>query len=522
MLPASEVAVRFNLPSVALLSLLAALAGGLASGVAPRPSGPHDGPGHEPDVADVWLPRHRQVLESRRHAYPSARLPEHRAPGIRFRRPRRISRDILAPPPPELAGAQAETQTEPYVAVNPEDPDHLLAGWQETRFLDGAARALGVAVSTNGGRTWTEALLPGLTVVDGGEWPRASDPWPAFGPDGIAYYNSLLVTGGVLADNAVAVSVSLDGGFTWGDPVEVVRDSSHVHDKNSMIADTRAASPHRGNVYVGWDVNVKRDGQFISEQRMVVSRSTDQGASWRRPKRLIQDDVNIGIVLRVAPDGTVYAVWAGAAEDDPTLSVRFSRSTSGGRRFTRPDNVADLLAIGVPGYRSGAILPSFDVDPTTGDLFVVWPDARFSGVDQAALIVSRDGGATWSDPVRVNDGPPMAPVHTVGVAANGAGEVVVGYYTLRNDPTRTTMLDYYVNRSTDGGRTFERGVRVTRKTFDATFAARSGQDGEFLFLGDYVGLAGTDDGFAAVFTAPLKRSRLGPGRQPDIFGAASR
>jgi len=64
-------------------------------------------------------------------------------------------------------------------------------------------------------------------------------------------------------------------------------------------------------------------------------------------------------------------------------------------------------------------------------------------------------------------------------------------------------------------------VRVTRKPFDANAAAHAGQNLS-IFLGDYVGLAGSDDGFYAVFTAALKRSKLVAGRQPDIFGAVSR
>ncbi len=43
-----------------------------------------------------------------------------------------------------------------------------------------------------------------------------------------------------------------------------------------------------------------------------------------------------------------------------------------------------------------------------------------------------------------------------------------------------------------------------------------------IFLGDYVGRAGGRRRFYAVFTAALKRSKLGAGRQADIFGAVSR
>jgi hypothetical protein len=255
---------------------------------------------------------------------------------------------------------------------------------------------------------------------------------------------------------------------------------------------------------------------------MVVSRSTNNGQGWRRPKRIASDNTNVGILLDVGSDGTVYAVWSSASATDLNLSIHFAKSTNGGKKFSRPTKIADLLALGVPGYRTGAILPSLAIAPTTDDLYVAWADARFTGVDQAALIVSRDGGETWSAPSRASDGPPESPAMTVSVATNAVGEVLVGYYTLRNDPTRTTTVDYYVNRSTDGALSFEPGVRVTRRSFDASQAARADGASSSIFLGDYVGLAGAGDRFLAVFTSTEKRSALGPGRQPDIFAAISR
>ncbi len=514
-----------HIPQTSALVVLASIAVsaiGLAAALTPRAAGPHDAPGREFDAEAYWLPRHREVLAERRSAYPVGAPPAQVSAKVKFRNPKRVSTDILGVPPATLPTAQAETQTEPYVAVNPADPDHLLAAWQETRFTDGGARSLGVAVSTSGGRRWTDALLPGLTIVDGGEWDLASDPWPTFGPDGIAYYNSLLVSDDEdLGTNAIAVSVSRDGGFTWGAPVEIVRDDFDFNDKNSMVADAVAGSRHRGNAYVGWDVNVLGNGGF-GAQRMVVSRSTDEGKSWSKPKRLVQSATNIGIVMRVGPDGTLYAVWSGADAVDTNLSIRFAKSTNGGRRFTKAVKIADALSMGVKGFRSGSILPSFDIDPTTGDLFVVWSDGRFTGADQVAMSVSRDGGDTWTTPARVNDGPAMVPAMTVSVAANRAGEILVGYYTQRNADPSATIVDYYVNRSVDGGNTFEEGVRVTRKSFDASAAALAGGRELRIFLGDYVGLAGSDEGFYAVFTAALKRSKLGAGRQADIFASVSR
>src|SRR5262249_3856673 len=69
--------------------------------------------------------------------------------------------------------AQQATYAEPYLAANPANPDNLLAGYQQNRFTSGGARAVDYAVSSDGGQTWSEALLPGLTVVSGGPWQKA-------------------------------------------------------------------------------------------------------------------------------------------------------------------------------------------------------------------------------------------------------------------------------------------------------------------------------------------------------------
>src|SRR4051812_22072977 len=134
----------------------------------------------------------------------------------------RISRDPLES---DGGAAQPETQAEPFIAIDPERETHLLAGYQESRFDDGGARALTFAVSRDGGRGWSEGLVPGLTLVSGGPFERASDPWVAIGPGGRAYYVALGFNE-TSRPNGVFVSVSEDGGSTWGDPVAVHTNSN--------------------------------------------------------------------------------------------------------------------------------------------------------------------------------------------------------------------------------------------------------------------------------------------------------
>jgi len=432
----------------------------------------------------------------------------------RTTRPRRVNRDLLDMEDHPQPGTQAE----PYLHVNPADFKHLIAGWQENRFEDGGAQALNVAVSFNGGRTWSESVLPGLTLVSGGPWERASDPWVEFGPDGYVYFASLLINESN-PDNAIAVSRSTDGGRTWEDPVEVASSPIDFNDKEALTIDTYPDSPYRGRVYVAWDINVSdATGQNVIGQDLVVARSQDRGESYKNPRLVRRGSDNIGAIPRVGPDGTVYLIWSGKRFDDNNWFIYFSRSRNGGRRWSRPRIIAFLATVGVPDIRCGDILPAFSIDPISGDQYVVWQDGRWSGVDQITFMYSRDNGQTWSDPQSVSAAPLDAATFTPSVAVNGLGQVAVSYYSLENDPARAFLVDRYLRISNDGGESFGPAIRATRRTFNIRFAAVA----RGYFLGDYVGLAGTDEQFHLLWVDTRRRSPTLGSRQPDVWTARSR
>jgi hypothetical protein len=422
----------------------------------------------------------------------------------------RVSFDLLEP---DGSAAQPETQAEPHVAINPEDDQNLLAGYQDQRFSDGGARALTYAVSTDGGRHWSEALLPNLTRAAGGSFERASDPWVAFGPDQRAYFVSLAFNE-TNPLNGIYVSASSDGGRTFADPVAVHTTTVDFDDKEAMAVDSGEASPHRGNVYVAWDRNTAGGLQVLE-----LARSTDGGVRWSTPVALDRAPINIGVVPLVGPDGTVYAVWIHSAAGSPEIEgdLVCARSTDGGRRWRRAVVIARVDSIGVPELRTGNGLPMAAVDPASGAIYVVWQDQRFTpSTDQVVLSRSTDSGRSWSAPLRISDGPDQAASFTPAVAVNGRGEVGVAYSSLRNDPQRRYLVDQYFCGSQDGGISFGASVRVSRVTTDVRFAAQA----RGYFLGDYQGIAGGARRFHPLWIATLNASRIDGSRpQPDAFTA---
>lgn len=418
----------------------------------------------------------------------------------------RVSFDVLQP---NDGPAQPETQAEPHLAINPERETHLLAGYQESRFSNGGARALGYAVSFDAGKTWEEGLVPGLPAALGGPFERVSDPWVAFGPGGRAYYCTLAFNQ-TRPENGIFVSVSEDGGRTWGAPVAVHTSGLDFDDKQAITVDTRTDSPFRGRVYVGWDTAMES-----GRQPMRFSYSADGGLSYRSAVTIHDHDqgANIGIIPMVGPGGVVHAVWT-------RLTLNFAevvaaRSSDGGDTWSEPVVVSRLQPAGVEDARTGGILPTAAIDPKRGDLYVAWQDSRFSpGVSQIALSRSTDGGQTWSAPQRVSDGPLDAPNFTPALAVNPNGLVGVSYYSLRNDPDRRFLVDEYFAFSRNRGQKFVRAQRVSAASWDLRFAAFA----EGFFLGDYQGLVAGKQTFHPLWIATVAPSRIdAPALQPDAF-----
>src|SRR3954469_2208238 len=88
---------------------------------------------------------------------------------------------VLSGPTPFAAGCAGAVddlaidgaEIEPAITVDPTDPRHLVATWQQDIGMP-AARSDLIARSDDGGRTWRTTAIPGLTVCTGGTADFAS------------------------------------------------------------------------------------------------------------------------------------------------------------------------------------------------------------------------------------------------------------------------------------------------------------------------------------------------------------
>ena len=60
------------------------------------------------------------------------------------------------------------SEVEPWIDVNPTDNDNVVGIWQQDRWSNGGARGLVTGVSQDGGATWQEVVIPGITLCSDG------------------------------------------------------------------------------------------------------------------------------------------------------------------------------------------------------------------------------------------------------------------------------------------------------------------------------------------------------------------
>ena len=410
-----------------------------------------------------------------------------------------------------------EAEVEPFVAVNPTDPNNVIGVFQQDRWSDGGSRGLVAARSGNGGTTWTRNFAAFSTCSGNpaiNSYERASDPWVTFDTAGNAYQISLSVSGDQVI-SSVLVARSGDGGATWSSPTTLLRDPDplHFNDKESITGD-----PTRpGYVYAVWD-----RGTFPSDQRNtrsfigshayrgqpMLSRTTDGGESWSAPVGMANQNIfTIGNQIVVLPDGTLVDIFqkfqGSGVQPSPQLATEsVMLSNDAGLTWSQPIDIAlwfpEAARDPDTGHavRTGNGLPDIAVDSSTGTIYAVWEDGQFStdGHADVALSKSVDGGRKWSQPTKVNQSPAGVQAFTPTVAVSADGTVGVTYYDFRNNTAAAGVpTDAWFVHSHDGGSTWAEQHVAGSFDIETAPVARG------YFLGDYEGLATAGNDFLTVF-----------------------
>jgi hypothetical protein len=199
----------------------------------------------------------------------------------------------------------------------------------------------------------------------------------------------------------VFVARSPDGA-RWSAPVVAAYDVDEGYDKEWITCDNSARSPFRGRCYLAY---VDTSSWFLE-----IQTSDDGGKTWLKPQRLQPGVTGPGAVFSgpvpvTRPNGDLVVPYSFFAPLDPVQQedrVAAVVSHDGGATFTPPIRIAALEAADdAAGIRAPA-LPSVTVD-AAGRLYVAWQDGRFrrSGDDNDIVFATSPGGTRWSEPARI-------------------------------------------------------------------------------------------------------------------------
>lgn len=422
-------------------------------------------------------------------------------------------------------------QNETTVAVNPENPRNLVAGSNDYRVFNSREDrndSSGWAyTSFDGGKTWKNIELPGLTYQTGAtgaltDMDSAGDPVLAFGPHNTVYYANIVFSR-LNAGSGIAVSVSHNGGLTWGSPSIVQLDgvlpdgtatpTNYFNDKNWITVD-----PRTGQVYVTWTrFTYDSSGNYL-ESPIVEKTSDNQGRSWSAAYRVSPTTTNFsggltafaqGSNPQVTRNGTVYIAYEGTvcatlacngASDHDATVIASSRDHGKtwtneivGQNYDFPYN-ADVANETLTGenFRINSY-PQLTVDPVTQHLYVTWADDRNGQYTSAGVSVKTDGtafiassadGRHWSS---VTAAEPGGDVVFPAVAAFG-GKVAVTYYTRSYDPSGIDLDYAYTTVGWNGQYSAQHRITTQSANPQVQFVSTGAVTGNTLqgvFIGDY-------------------------------------
>lgn len=382
------------------------------------------------------------------------------------------------------ANIVGDAANETSMTVDRVRPNRIAIGWRQFDSIQSNFREAGIAWSRDGGHTWRNA-----GVLGSGEF--RTDPVLDSDLHGNFYYHSLFGTS--LRD--CDVYKSSDGGVSWSAPVR-----AGGGDKNWLAVD-RSGGTGDGNVYTVWRADFSCCGPNI------FNRSTDEGATFSLPVPIPQNPA-LGTIA-IGPEGEVYVAGVNIANRsqffvqksisarDPSQAIAFeqTRTVAMGGTLTfnsgsgpNPGGLCGQVWVDVDdsnGPHRGNVYLLCSVDPTGND------------PQNVHFVRSSDGGATWGNPIRVDDDPAATAWQwfgTMDVAPNGRIDAV---WCDTRASGQVNISEVRYSYSTDAGTTWSPSVAIS-----APFNSHLGWPNQNK-IGDYFQLVsdnvGTSLAYAATF-----------------------
>jgi len=285
--------------------------------------------------------------------------------------------EAAAPKGPKNYRASKDKYTshsEPTIAMDPLDHNHLMAGSKMYENNDKYLFKIGTYESHDGGKTWDDqGHLPGYCAEPGqcdpaneAAYRTTSDISLDFDDEGNVYANVLDAPGGTAAFRGFNMTVhAKKPGQPWSGPttvhdnrVNALTNRLFLDDKNWIAVDNHtdvnggSNVPRDGKIgtmYICWSF----DGTELPIQQIVVMRSRDGGKTWggvtpgdNLPFPVSQKTLisGIGCHIAIGPKGEVYATWY----DNQLSALMQAKSTNRGAQWSPAVPIAGIAGVNSP------------------------------------------------------------------------------------------------------------------------------------------------------------------------------
>jgi hypothetical protein len=324
-------------------------------------------------------------------------------------------------------------------------PDGLaIAGWMDSR----STRVCAYSFSTDGGSTWS----PNVFIPNSGG-VFVGDPSVAIDGGGTMYAVCQDYLNSAGSAGNIRWMTSSDKGKTWS----AISTIQSAPDKPWV-----AAGADDGLVFVSWLGNPGG-----------IKRSTDHGNTWG-PIQSVGNIVH-GTGITSSASGLVHVPFN---LDSANNQLRYLRSKDHGQTYDAPrDLIADMGTFCFQCYPRQHPIVGAAADPTGKIVAITWSSTMPAGEgdDDVWILYSKDGGDTWTQPIRVNDNKVASRQFESWVAVDAGGWVHVAWTDFRDNGADET----WYARSADPTKGFEPNIQVTDGS----------GSGNVQFLGDYKGIA---------------------------------
>lgn len=296
---------------------------------------------------------------------------------------------------------------EPYLVINPQNQQHLVAAWMG--FQLNQKVCIKSAVSMDGGNNWSSPITQNHEVATN----SSADVSLAFNSAGTLFMCYIDYDNDLFTNGQIIIRKSVDGGFNWSTSTEVIDIADCPNqlcvDRPWMVID-RSGGIHDGTIYIS-AMNAKQPALVTAPFHPYLSVSKNDGFSFETPRYL--DSVNYlagSTIPQVMPspavsaDGTFYAIYP-SYETSQSLYPRYLLANS----TTQGLSINHIIAyqgvnIGVQNdlLKRGSLLKT---DPSNYLHLAYFFLSEINDGADVYFTETMDAGITWTSFKRINQDP---------------------------------------------------------------------------------------------------------------------